>query len=384
MKGKISILILGSIATFLALGDRYVISSLYLELMKHYSLHSTVIFSFLFSSFYLGYTITQVPGGRLAQKYGPSRVAGISMIAWSVLFILLPITHTFSVSIATAFILGVSQGPIFPSVIYLVRLFNRDREYATASGIIGAAGNISPAIIPLASLGFIYLTGNLEIPFVFFGLLGIAGGIFFVSMRTKETRNDHLRNFRTFLTKRFIVFGLSFLVYDFFFYVFLTWFPYFLRARFSIPPDDFLFSSVPWIFMSGTAVLFGILLDRINRDGMISQVSYVLVAISVVGMALSRNPFLFLFFVAVGLSFLNPILISSWRLSTRLAGEENSSFVGGWMNFWGNVGGILAPVIIASLDEIVGLTKTFLISVIVPIIGLGTWIIMSRWKFDEE
>jgi ACS family glucarate transporter-like MFS transporter len=125
-------------------------------------------------------------------------------------------------------------------------------------------------------------------------------------------------------------------------------------------------------------------MDKINRDVLLSEIAYGVIAITLVGMAVSRSSLMFLAFVIVSLFFLDPILLASWRLSTRLGGENSSSFVGGWMNFWGNIGGIIAPFFVASLIDIYGISRTFLISVAVPIIGLVTWIYMARWEKDEK
>jgi ACS family glucarate transporter-like MFS transporter len=117
---------------------------------------------------------------------------------------------------------------------------------------------------------------------------------------------------------------------------------------------------------------------------MMSQISYVIIAVSLLGMALSKSSFVFLLFAIIGLFFLNPILLSSWRLSTRIGGENSSSFVGGWMNFWGNIGGILAPIVIAWLNDLYGLSRTFLISISIPVMGLACWAVMSGWEKNEK
>jgi ACS family glucarate transporter-like MFS transporter len=73
-------LLLAGISSLLALGDRYEISLFYRYLMNIYSINSIVSFSYIFLVFYLGYTITQIPGGLFAQKFGPSKIMVLSLI----------------------------------------------------------------------------------------------------------------------------------------------------------------------------------------------------------------------------------------------------------------------------------------------------------------
>jgi ACS family glucarate transporter-like MFS transporter len=384
MNGKISVLIFGSLAGFIALGDRYVMSTLYNQLMANYLLKSTVVFSILFSSFYIGYTIFQLPGGRIAQRYGPAKIIGISLISWSLLFLLLPFTRSFTTAIAIAFAMGVAQGPVFPSVIFLVRLFYKDRQYARASGIVSALTDLSPAVIPFAALGLFYMNMGIVLPFIFFGTVGIATGAVLIVTKIDYGISAEQGKWSSLLGKKYIIFGISFMIYDLFFYIIFTWYPYFLKERFSISSNNFVYGALPWILTAMGGIVFGLYMDRINRDALMSQVSYVIIAISLLGMALSKSSIVFLLFAIVGLFFLNPILLSSWRLSTRIGGENSSSFVGGWMNFWGNIGGIVAPVVIAWLNDLYGLSRTFLISISIPVMGLACWAVMSGWEKDEK
>ncbi len=384
MNGRTPILVLVAIASFMAIGDRYILSTLYGELMRHYSVHSTVVFSLLFSSFYIGYTIFQIPGGRLAQRYGPSMIAGISLISWSSLFFLLPLTSSFSVALAIAFFFGLSQGPIFPSTIYLLRMLYKDRQYGTVTGVVSAVADLSPAAIPVIALGLYHFSNGISAPIFLFAAIGIALGAFFVTRKIRYNAGTEKGRLSSFLGHRYLIFGLSFLLYDFYYYIFLTWYPYFLNERFSITTGSFEYGALPWILMASGGLLFGVLMDRINRDGLISAISYAIVAISTVGIAFSRSPLPFLLFIISILFFLGPALIASWRLSTRLAGEGGSPLVGGWMNFWGNLGGIIAPVVFATLNDRLGLSRSFLLVSSIPVLGIILWMVMSGWSSSHE
>jgi len=162
--------------------------------------------------------------------------------------------------------------------------------------------------------------------------------------------------------------------------VLFTWYPYFLKVRFLTSSSSSLFGSVPWIVMATGAILFGFIMDRLKKDSLLSVLSYAVVTASLVTISFLNDLKAFLILMIFTLFFLNPILLSSWRLSTRLSGEMRPSFVGGWMNFWGNAGGIVAPFISALMLEREGFSRTFLLSSLIPIAGLLCWLSLRRWE----
>ncbi len=377
------ILLLASLGAFFALGDRYVISVLYKEFMINYSINSKVIFSLLFSLFYIGYTLTQIPGGRLAERYGPSFISGISIIVWSVFLALLSIVKSFPLALILGFLMGVTQGPIFPSIMYLVRLKYDDHEYARATGYVSALGDISPAIIPAVSFFLFNLYHSLSTPVLFFAITGIVTGLLLLFTKNNYSSKNVKRKWKILLKKEFLIFGLSFFIYDFYFYIFLTWYPAFLYEKYNIESNNFIFFTLPWIFMGISAILSGIILDKIKNDAFVSRLSYIVIIISMIMTLIFDGKYEFIILVTIMLSFLNPILLSSWRLSTRIAGKESSAFVGGWINLWGNVGGITAPLVIAFLMSIVNLRYLFLYVGIFPLFGLILWILLGRISDDK-
>ncbi|MEM4778195.1 MAG: MFS transporter, partial [Thermoplasmatales archaeon] len=366
MKKAVEIPVLVGLAAFLALGDRYLISVLYEKLMEGYHVSSTLLFSAIFTSFYIGYTAFQIPAGRIAERHGPSRISGLSLITWSLLFIALPLVRYFPLAIAVSFLIGATQSPIFPSIIFILRLFFKDEQYARVSGITAAFGDLSPALIPVTAFSLLSLGRGILLPFIFFGILGVLIGAVLIFVKI-DYAPQLSSDWSSLADVNFVVFGLSFLVYDLFYYILFTWYPYLLKERFSIGSVSFLFGSAPWIIMAAGSILFGFVLDSLNRDHFVSIISYAVILLSLIGISLTENKILFLVLVISSLFFLNPILIASWRLSTRLSGERRSSFVGGWMNFWGNVGGIIAPFLSVFMIDKVGFSKTFLLSSTIPV-----------------
>jgi len=80
----------------------------------------------VFSAFAAGYTLFQLPGGILGDKYGPRQIITVIAIAWGVLTVmtaLIPDSGVLSVSASVAalmvirFLVGATQAPFFPVII---------------------------------------------------------------------------------------------------------------------------------------------------------------------------------------------------------------------------------------------------------------------------
>lgn len=72
----------------------------------------------IIGSFYLGYICSQIPGGRLAERFGGSQVVGISMTIAAILNLLLPLAayNNYSALITVRVLLGIAEGATFPAL----------------------------------------------------------------------------------------------------------------------------------------------------------------------------------------------------------------------------------------------------------------------------
>jgi ACS family glucarate transporter-like MFS transporter len=80
----------------------------------------------IFSAFAAGYTVFQFPGGILGDKFGSRRVISITIIGCGVLTAftaivpgtgILPVSAIVAILIVTRFMVGLTQGPLFPVII---------------------------------------------------------------------------------------------------------------------------------------------------------------------------------------------------------------------------------------------------------------------------
>ena len=123
------------------------------------------------SAFYWGYMVSQIPGGRLAERFGVRRVLGVSLGVTSLLALLLPPMAQVAgaAGVITVRVLqGLATGPVQPSLFPLLARWLPSDERQTASALITAAqlltvAAVSPTAASLSlSLGWQsvhYMTG---------------------------------------------------------------------------------------------------------------------------------------------------------------------------------------------------------------------------------
>jgi ACS family glucarate transporter-like MFS transporter len=97
----------------------------------------------VFSAFIMGYALTQPIAGRIADRFGASRVIAVAILWWSVFTALLPgipagIPGAMTILLAVRFLLGVGEAVIFPASNRLVASWIPSRERGLANGLIFA------------------------------------------------------------------------------------------------------------------------------------------------------------------------------------------------------------------------------------------------------
>lgn len=101
------------------------------------------------SAFFIGYSIMQIPGGMLADKFGPHRVMTGSIIGWSIFTALTGCANALTSLLAIRVLFGMTEGPYPPAASKAVALWFPTREVGLANGIQLASVNIGAAIAPL-------------------------------------------------------------------------------------------------------------------------------------------------------------------------------------------------------------------------------------------
>ena len=101
------------------------------------------------SAFFAGYALMQIPGGLLADRFGPNRVLTASIVCWSLFTALTGTAGSLTVLLVIRVLFGLSEGPFPPTASKTIVLWFSQGEIGRANGLQLAAVNIGAAIAPL-------------------------------------------------------------------------------------------------------------------------------------------------------------------------------------------------------------------------------------------
>lgn len=127
----------------------------------------------ILSSFFIGYLLTQVLGGRLADRYGGTRVLAAGVLIWSLFTLLTPLSVTGGLVglLACRIAMGLGEGVAFPAIFSLLTRWIPPSERSRAA-------SLNTSGIPLGTVGGLLITPVIvarfgwEWAFYSFGLLG--------------------------------------------------------------------------------------------------------------------------------------------------------------------------------------------------------------------
>jgi ACS family sodium-dependent inorganic phosphate cotransporter len=137
------------------------------------------------SSFFIGYLLLQVVGGRLADRFGGKVVLAAGVLLWSLFTILTPPAAMLGlgVLIVTRILMGMGEAVTFPS---LYALFSRWVPLTERSRAIGLANSGIPLGSVCALVVTPYIVQAFGWPWVFY-LFGALGAIWYVFWRRAVT-----------------------------------------------------------------------------------------------------------------------------------------------------------------------------------------------------
>jgi ACS family sodium-dependent inorganic phosphate cotransporter len=127
-------------AVFICYVDRVNISLAIVAMTREFGWNKTTS-GFVMSSFFIGYLLTQVPGGVLAGRLGGKHVLAFGVLFWSLFTALTPPAAYagFAVLIAARIAMGMGEGVTFPSIYALFSRWVPARRRSRAAGLVFSA-----------------------------------------------------------------------------------------------------------------------------------------------------------------------------------------------------------------------------------------------------
>jgi sugar phosphate permease len=128
--------------------DRMVISTAIPYIGKEFGLTKTAMGAIM-SAFFAGYTIFQIPGGVLVDKFGPRKTMTASILIWTLFTGLTGAVTSFTQMIIARALFGLGEGPYPASSMKSIALWFEPSRRAFATSVILSSNALGPAIAPL-------------------------------------------------------------------------------------------------------------------------------------------------------------------------------------------------------------------------------------------
>ena len=342
----------------------------------------------IFSAFGWTYAALQIPGGILADRFGPRIVYTVSLIIWSVVTLLQGFAKGFIALFGLRMAVGIFEAPSYPTNNRIVTTWFPENERASAIAVYTSGQYIGLAFLAPALTAIEHYAGWKGL-FIITGLVGIVWGIiwYFIyrdpaqhasvnkaelehiekggglinKKNTGEQVNDAPKFRWSDLREAFIHRKLWGIYLGQFalggtLWFFLTWFPtYLVKYRgLSFLQSGFL-ASAPFLAAFAGLLLSGFLSDymvrkkvRLDIARKAPVITGLLLSMSIVGANYVESTGLVIFFMCLAF-FGNGFASITWIFVSTLAPKHLVGLTGGVFNFIGNLSGIVVPIAIGFL-----------------------------------
>lgn len=406
---KIAFLIF--LISFVAYMDRVNLSVATPVIMQEFGF-TKIDMGFIQTCFFAGYALMQVPGGMLAEKWGLRRTGAFAILWWSVFTALTALAKGKISFAAVRLLFGVGEGPVFPSLGAATFKWFNNHEKGKASSSILLGTFFGPVVGPAVTVSLMAVLGWHAV-FLIFGAVGVVLAWVWHkyavdnpvdSPYVNELEAAHINAGRSASTikktvapwgqflrsTQFWAVGIQFMVVDYIMYVFLAWLPLYLTEMHGLSLKAMgVWASFPWIALMAMVFVAGYISDKM-ANGRNSERQYTMrtitamigVAVCSLGLYIAAHTpdaVMNIFWMSVSLGALGFSMSASWSTVISLGGKYTGS-VSGWMNLWGNIGGVLAPIVTAYFVTNYGWNEAFIATSLFGIVAIIAWLFVKPGK----
>ncbi|WP_147200627.1 MFS transporter [Erwinia sp. BNK-24-b] len=345
----------------------------------------------LFSMFTWFYALSQIPVGYLLDRIGSRWLYGSAIVLWSLFTLLMGLaSHHFFTTATASFmmllvcraLIGVAEAPSFPSNTKIIATWFPDHERARATATYSSAQYIGLALLTPV-LSFIVSQWGWEMSFYLSGLVGIVFGIYWLivyrdpqhSNKVNDAELDIIRkggghgsvnqqngngkvNWQSvkYILRQRTTWGLFIAQFaaSSTLYFFLTWFIVYLEKGLHLSIDKAGIGAMfPYLMAMAGVLCGGTLSDFLLKRGRSRTFARKLPVM--LGMLLTCSIALVNFFqdspvIAIAILsiafFANAFSNLGWVVCSDVIPRHLIGTIGGFLNIFGNLSGIVSPIII--------------------------------------
>jgi MFS transporter, ACS family, glucarate transporter len=363
----------------------------------------------IFSAFVLGYALSQMPAGRLADRWGPRSTIAAGVLWWSVFTVSITALSpnmggALLLLMSSRFLLGVGEAVVYPGSNRLVAAWIPTNERGLANGIIFAGVGFGAGVTP-PLIAWLMVNYGWRPAFWISAAIGIAAGILWYLI-ARDLPVQHpwvtrpeaqhiatglpenartgspalawgaiLRNSAVWLV------SFSYFAYGYAAYIFFTWFFIYLSdvRRLNLSQSAF-YTTLPFIAMAIASPLGGAIADALTRRigertgrcgvavaGMAAAALFIAAAMGV------TSPRIASVLLAGGAGALYLSQSAFWSISADIGGKSAGA-VSGFMNMIGQFGGVTTASLTPWIARHWGWSASFLVAAGLCGCGALAWI----------
>jgi MFS family permease len=368
--------------------------------------------SVVFSAFTLAYSIFEIPSGWLADTRGARSVLTRIVLWWSAFTMLTGAVWSYTSLLATRFLFGAGEAGAFPGISRAFSRWFPLRERGRANGFLFLGSRVGGALAPALSLFLIHEAGW-RWSFAVFGSIGFVWAFYWHRFFRDEPeehpaatasevawiRQDGPREeprpvpwaMLVGSANLYAICGMYF-AFGYGLYFYFTWLPTYLIQvlGFSAFAGGVL-AGLPFVLAGGADLLGGLLTDRISsRRGLkagrsvLGCCAFLGSAFLLLGSTAIEDRLSKAVLIALALASADLGLAAAWAVCLDV-GRRHAGVVTGAMNTFGNLGGMLAPLVVGYVVQRFGSwTVAFQVSAAIYAMGGLLWLIIDPTRRLSE
>jgi MFS family permease len=344
---------------------------------------SRVEMSYIFSAFAVSYAAFGVPAAWWADRDGARKVLTLVVLVWSAFTAATAMAWNFVSMLIIRFCFGIGEAGAWPSVARVYSRWIPLAQRGRIQGIFFAGAHLSGGVTPLIVAA---MAGWLQWRAIFlvFGVIGALWAVAWYAWFRDEPRDhksvsaeerDHIEAMRgvpatakdqkgwvvVFKTPTVAPLCIQAFANSYGFYFFITWLPTYLAEAHGMKGAE-------WATFSGLPLMLSFVADLTGGEGsdklarriglrnarrVFGVGGYALAAIAIFLATQLPSGFAAGLFIAIGGACSMLTLAPAWASAVDVGGRH-AGVTAGVMNTVGQVGGILSPIVLATLVDATG------------------------------
>jgi sugar phosphate permease len=375
---------LSFLMAFMMYMERGAIGAAAPSIMKDFHI-DRVTMGWSLSAFNWSYAAFQIPAGWLADRYGPRLILALAMTWWSIFTAGMGLTFSALSLAATRFLFGAGEAAAFPAGSRAMVRWLPVSQRAFGQGFQHSGSRLGAALAPMIMVAMLGSIGWRGV----FTILGIAGVLWAIAWYWyyRDTPHEHSSvnaaelailpeappkkkqsvPWRSILrSKNLWQLSLVYFCYGWVLWLFLAWFPTYLREARHFSALKSGLASLPLFAATLTNVIGGVASDKLatrwrdlRRGRLAVSITGFLIAALGLGLGVvTSSASVALAVLALAMGGLELTVAVSWAMCIDMGGEYSGS-VSSVMNTLGNIGGAISPIMVGYLVNGFGWTAPF-------------------------